>query len=177
MLFGITADHAGFALRDPIALQLRALGRETMDFGVTVPLIEGSCVESIATLARAVAQGEVDRGIAIRQRGVGASIVTNKVRGVRAGVCHDTSSARHGVEEKSLNLLVLGAHVAVAGHGSRSLFSSPRRTLRTTPCVFVVWRNSNDWNCQPAVPSQLKPEQQYESIEQTGGAGPCGVAG
>ena len=115
MLFGIGADHAGFALREPIALQLRALGHETMDFASTVPMVSDDYFDAVVTLARSVAQGEVERGIAISQSGVGACIAANKVRGVRAGVCHDTYSARRGVEENDMNVLVLGAHVVGAG--------------------------------------------------------------
>jgi ribose 5-phosphate isomerase B len=115
MRIGIAADHAGFVLREPIALQLHALGHETMDFGSTVPVVTDDYLDAVTTLARSVAQGEVERGIAISQSGVGACIVANKVRGVRAGACHDTYSARRGVEENDMNVLVLGAHVVGAG--------------------------------------------------------------
>ena len=62
-------------------------------------------------LASAVRDGEVDRGILICGSGVGASIAANKVRGVRAAVCHDTYSAHQGVEHDDMNVLTLGARV------------------------------------------------------------------
>jgi len=62
-------------------------------------------------LAVAVRDGEVDRGILVCGSGVGASIAANKVRGVRAAVCHDTYSAHQGVEHDDMNVLTLGARV------------------------------------------------------------------
>jgi len=62
-------------------------------------------------VAEAVAGGRADRGIIVCGSGVGASIVANKVRGVRAGLCHDTYSARQGVEHDDMNVLCLGARI------------------------------------------------------------------
>jgi ribose 5-phosphate isomerase B len=111
MRFGIAADHAGFILREPIALQLRELGHEVVDFGATTFVSDDDYPDRVAPLGRAVARGEVDRGIAICGSGVGACIVANKIRGVRSSVCHDTYSAHQGVEHDDMNILVLGAQV------------------------------------------------------------------
>ena len=62
-------------------------------------------------VARAVAAGEVERGIVVCGSGVGATVAANKVRGVRAGLCHDTYSAHQGVEHDDMNVLCLGARV------------------------------------------------------------------
>jgi len=62
-------------------------------------------------LANAVRDGAVDKGVLICGSGVGASVAANKVRGVRAAVCHDTYSAHQGVEHDDMNILVLGARV------------------------------------------------------------------
>ena len=62
-------------------------------------------------LARTVASGEAERGVMVCGSGVGASVAANKVRGVRAAVCHDTYSAHQGVEHDDMNVLCLGARI------------------------------------------------------------------
>ena len=62
-------------------------------------------------LARAVAAGQADRGIVICGSGVGASVAANKVKGIRAGLCHDHYSVRQGVEDDDMNVLCLGGRV------------------------------------------------------------------
>jgi ribose 5-phosphate isomerase B len=62
-------------------------------------------------LARAVAAGDVDRGIALCGSGVGASVAANKIPGVRAGLIHDVFSARQGVEDDDMNVVCLGGKV------------------------------------------------------------------
>lgn len=115
MRIGIAADHAGFLLREPIALQLRNLGHEVVDFGATKFVSDDDYPDRVAPLAEAVASGGVDRGVAICGSGVGACIVANKFPGVRSCVCHDTYSARQGVEHDDLNILALGARVISVG--------------------------------------------------------------
>ena len=65
----------------------------------------------IIPLARAVAAGEVDRGVAIRTSGVGASIAANKSPGVRAGLIHDVFSAHQGVQGENMNVYCRGGKV------------------------------------------------------------------
>ena len=65
----------------------------------------------IIPLARAVVAGEADRGIVICGSGVGASVAANKVKGIRAGLCHDHYSVRQGVEDDDMNVLCLGGRV------------------------------------------------------------------
>jgi ribose 5-phosphate isomerase B len=108
---GIAADHSGFVLREPLALLLRASGHTVVDFGPTVFASEDDSPDVVAPLAEAVVSGEVDRGVVICGIGVGACIVANKLPGIRAALCHDTCSARQGVEQDDMNLLVLGARI------------------------------------------------------------------
>src|SRR5690606_24933857 len=63
------------------------------------------------TVARGVASGDAERGIIVCGSGVGASIAANKVKGVRACLCHDTYSARQGVEHDAMNVLCLGGRI------------------------------------------------------------------
>jgi RpiB/LacA/LacB family sugar-phosphate isomerase len=62
-------------------------------------------------VARAVTSGAAERGLLVCGSGVGASVAANKVPGIRAGLCHDTFSARQGVEDDAMNVLCLGARV------------------------------------------------------------------
>ncbi len=108
MRVGIAADHAGFEMKRAMAEQLRQSGHEVTDFGPPELFPGDDYPDYVVPLARAVAAGEVQRGIAVCGSGVGASIAANKVRGVRAGLVHDEFSARQGVEDDDMNLLCLG---------------------------------------------------------------------
>jgi len=88
-------------------------------------------------VGRAVQEGKADRGIIVCGSGVGACVAANKMRGIRAGVCHDTYSAHQGVEHDDMNVLCLGARVvgsAVASELVKAFvtarFSSEDRHVR-----------------------------------------------
>jgi ribose 5-phosphate isomerase B len=106
----IGADHAGFALKQQLAQHLRQLGHDLIDKGtdsdqpVDYP-------DFAAAVAGALLSGEAERGVLVCGSGVGASVSANKIPGIRAGLCHDTYSARQGVEHDDMNILVLGARV------------------------------------------------------------------
>ena len=110
MKVAVGADHAGYALKQELIPSLRALGHEVTDLGTgsTAPVDYPDIAESVG---RAVLGGEVERGVLICGSGVGASVAANKLRGVRAGLCHDSYSAHQGVEHDDMNVLVLGARV------------------------------------------------------------------
>jgi RpiB/LacA/LacB family sugar-phosphate isomerase len=110
MHIAIGADHAGFALKEHLAAYLRELGHGVLDVGThdASPVDYPDYAEAVGT---AVRQGQVERAVLICGSGVGASIAANKLPGVRAGLCHDTYSARQGVEHDDMNVLVLGARV------------------------------------------------------------------
>src|SRR5512141_910880 len=111
MRVGVAADHAGFVLKGQLAGALRASGYEVVDFGASSATPEDDYPDYVVPLARAVASGEVERGIAICGSGVGACVAANKVPGVRAGLCHDNFSAHQGVEDDDMNVLCLGSRV------------------------------------------------------------------
>jgi len=111
MRVGIGSDHGGFLLKGQVAEQLRGAGYEVMDFGAHQLTAGDDYPDYIIPLARAVASGEVDRGIALCGSGVGASIAANKVAGVRAGLIHDVFSAHQGVEDDDMNVFSLGGQV------------------------------------------------------------------
>lgn len=110
MRIAVGSDHAGFELKETVRTFLRELNHEAVDLGThsTEPVDYPDYAQAVG---RAVQAGEADRGIVICGSGVGASVAANKVPGVRAGVCHDTYSARQGVEHDDINVLVLGGRV------------------------------------------------------------------
>jgi ribose 5-phosphate isomerase B len=108
---GISADHGGFKLKVQLIGYLKAAGYEVVDFGATELVEEDDYPDFVVPMARAVAIGEVIRGIAICGSGVGACVAANKVSGVRAGLITDSFSAHQGVEDDNMNVMCLGGRV------------------------------------------------------------------
>ncbi len=108
MRVGIAADHGGFELKEELADRMRAAGHEVADFGARQWMPDDDYPDFVVPLARAVAAGTVDRGVAVCGSGVGASICANKVKGVRAAVIEGHFSAKQGVEDDHMNILCLG---------------------------------------------------------------------
>lgn len=113
-LVGLAADHGGYQLKQYLAGMLREAGHEVVDFGDGQPKEDDDYPDFVVPLARAVAAGKVDRGIAICGSGVGASVAANKVPGVRASLIHEGFSAHQGVEDDDLNMICFGG--LVIGH-------------------------------------------------------------
>ena len=111
MRIGIAADHEGFALKEQLAIALKSAGYALVDFGAPALTPGDDYPDYVIPLAKAVASGEVERGIAICGSGVGVCVAANKVHGVRAGLCHDHFSAHQGVEDDDMNVLCLGSGV------------------------------------------------------------------
>jgi ribose 5-phosphate isomerase B len=122
MRIAIGADHAGYELKEVIADHLRGQGHEVFDQGTsgTAPVDYPDFAEAVGNF---VLNGQAERGVLICGSGVGASIAANKIPGIRAGLCHDTYSARQGVEHDDMNLLVLGARV-IGAELARELVNS-----------------------------------------------------
>ena len=104
------ADHAGFELKQLIHKELQKDGYEVVDCGTdsTEPCDYPDFARAVGEQVRA---GKVQLGILVCGSGVGASVAVNKVPGVRAGLCHDTFSARQGREDDDTNVLCMGARV------------------------------------------------------------------
>jgi ribose 5-phosphate isomerase B len=111
MRVAFAADHGGAALRDELLGRLADTGHDLIDLGGDGLDPEDDYPDFALRLARAVRDGEADRGILVCGSGIGASVAANKVRGVRAAVAHDTYSAHQGVEHDDLNVLCLGGRV------------------------------------------------------------------
>jgi len=110
MKIAIGTDHAGFPLKQTIIEIIKAEGHAVLDLGT-------DSTESVdypdfsAAVGRAVRDGKADRGVILCGSGVGAAVAANKLKGVRAGLCHDTYSAHQCVEHDDVNVLALGARV------------------------------------------------------------------
>jgi ribose 5-phosphate isomerase B len=111
MKIGIAADHGGYDLKKTLHSFLVASGYEVVDFGAYELNLLDDYPDFVVPLARAIADKKVERGIAVCGSGVGASVVANKVSGVRAALINDYFSAHQGVEDDNLNLLCLGGRI------------------------------------------------------------------
>lgn len=111
MKIGIAADHGGFPLKQIITSFLTSQNYEVKDFGAYTLDDTDDYPDFVIPLGRAVANNEVERGIAICGSGVGASIAVNKIAGVRAALIHENFSAHQGVEDDNMNLLCMGGRV------------------------------------------------------------------
>jgi ribose 5-phosphate isomerase B len=108
--YAIAGDHAGFSMKNEVAKFLADLGVQAVDCGTYSP---ESCdfPDFAEAVARKIIDGQIDRGILVCGSGVGVSVAANKFPGIRASLCHDTYSARQGVEHDDMNVLCIGARV------------------------------------------------------------------
>jgi ribose 5-phosphate isomerase B len=106
----VGGDHAGFALKGPVAAALRGWGHSVIDVG-THSAAPVDFPDIARSLCAHVQDGQADRGILVCGTGVGAAIAANKMRGIRAAVCHDVYSAHQCVEHDDVNVLCLGAQI------------------------------------------------------------------
>ena len=113
MKLALGADHAGFACKNELAAWLRE-EHEVLDLGAAVLEPEDDYPDFARKVASAVASGAAERGVLVCGSGVGACIAANKVPGARACLCHETCSARQGVEDDDMNILCLGSRVVSA---------------------------------------------------------------
>jgi len=111
MILGVAADHAGFDLKELMGGLLRQAGHEVIDFGPHGLDPGDDYPDFVVPMAEAVAEGQVERGVAVCGSGVGACVAANKVAGVRAALIHDVFSAHQGVEDDDMNVLCLGGRV------------------------------------------------------------------
>ena len=110
MRIAIASDHAGFKLKQDLLKYLGELGHWVVDLGTNSedPV---DYPDYAVAVGNAVLGGTAERGVLICGSGVGASVAANKLKGIRAAVCHDTYSAHQGVEHDDMNVLVLGSRV------------------------------------------------------------------
>jgi RpiB/LacA/LacB family sugar-phosphate isomerase len=146
MKVGVACDHAGFPLKEVVLQAVRSAGHEVVDLGThsAEPVDYPDYAEK---LGRAIQEGKAERGILLCGSGVGAAVAANKLRGIRAGMCHDSYSAHQCVEHDDVNILALGGRVIgpetaseLVGIFLRAQFSGEERHLRRLRKVTEIER-------------------------------------
>src|SRR5271166_121950 len=145
MKVGVGADHGGFEMKQELGRRMASEGYEVVDFGNKVYDAGDDYPDYAIPLARAVARGEIERGVLVCGSGVGASVAANKIVGVRAALCHDDFSARQGVEDDNMNVLCVGGRttgIAVAWDCTKNFlgarFSGAERHRRRLAKVLLL---------------------------------------
>lgn len=111
MKIALAGDHAGFPLKAALLVNLKGLGHEVSDLGTASADKPVDYPDFAEKAAKAVLSGAARRAIVVCGSGVGACVAANKIKGIRAGLCHDTYSAHQGVEHDDINVLCLGARI------------------------------------------------------------------
>ena len=111
MKLALSADHAGYGLKQHLVNYLRQKGHEVLDLGVDSESQRADYTEAAKKVAYAVVNGEAERGILVCGSGVGASIAANKIKGIYCAITHDTYSAAQGVQHDNMNVMALGGRV------------------------------------------------------------------
>jgi ribose 5-phosphate isomerase B len=110
MRIAVGADHAGFPLKELVIQAVKASGHTVLDLGA-FDATPSDYPDFALAIGRAIQEGRAERGILLCGSGVGASIAANKLRGIRAALCHDTYSAHQCVEHDDANVLCLGPRI------------------------------------------------------------------
>src|SRR5512135_297922 len=110
MNVAIAADHAGYDMKQWLIAALAGSGNTILDLGThnREPVDYPDFARAVGA---AIREGRAERGILVCGSGVGACVAANKIKGIRAGTCHDTYSGHQGVEHDDMNVLCLGARV------------------------------------------------------------------
>lgn len=110
MKIAIAGDHAGFPLKKWLIQEMSKAGYEMWDVGA-FDETPSDYPDFARALGKAVVSGQVEKGILVCGSGIGACVAANKIKGIRAGLAHDTYSGHQGVEHDDMNVLCLGARV------------------------------------------------------------------
>ena len=111
MIIALGCDHAGFPLKKLLLAWLEKKGHTVLNLGVDTDEVPADYPDYARAVSEAVAAKKAERGVIVCGSGVGATIAANKVPGVRGCMCHDTFSARQGVEDDDMNVLCLGGRI------------------------------------------------------------------
>lgn len=111
MKIAIAADHAGLPLKEAMGKLITSLGHEVLDLGAHAYDKDDDYPDFARYIGNAIQHGQAERGVLLCGSGVGASITANKMKGIRAAVCHDAYSAGQGVEHDDMNVLCMGSRI------------------------------------------------------------------
>jgi ribose 5-phosphate isomerase B len=150
MRVALGADHAGFPLKQELAAYVKGLGHEVLDLG-THNADPADYPDYAEAVGQAVLSGRAERGLLVCGSGVGASVAANKLPSIRAAVCHDTYSARQGVEHDSMNVLCLGARIVGEELAAELVtafvaaqFTNEERHVRRLEKVLAIERSAQE---------------------------------
>lgn len=144
MRIALSADHAGYELKQSLGAWMARQGHEVLDLGThsTAPVDYPDSAEAVAQV---IGEGHADRGIIVCGSGAGVSIAANKFRGIRAAVCHDTYTAHQAVEHDDMNVLCLGARIVGSALATeivdtflKAQFSGEERHMRRLNKVLAI---------------------------------------
>jgi ribose 5-phosphate isomerase B len=145
--YALGGDHAGFLLKNEVFQLLQSQSVSVIDCG-THSAESCDFPDFAEMVARMILSKQVDRGILVCGSGVGVSVAANKFPGIRASLCHDTYSARQGVEHDDMNILCIGARVIGPEHAFEVVRAflgaryspSPRHAARLAKIVDIERR-------------------------------------
>jgi RpiB/LacA/LacB family sugar-phosphate isomerase len=144
MRIALSADHAGYELKQQIGARLIRQGHDVLDLGThsTAPVDYPDSAEAVAQV---LTEDQAERGIIVCGSGAGVSIAANKFPGIRAAVCHDTYTAHQAVEHDDMNVLCLGARIVGAALAAEIVdaflgasFSGEERHMRRLEKVLAI---------------------------------------
>jgi ribose 5-phosphate isomerase B len=145
MKIALAADHAGYDLKQTLIPYLSKQGYEVIDLGTNTSEVPSDYPEFAKKVAEVVLSGQVERGVLVCGSGVGVSIAANKIKGIYAGLCHDTYSAHQGVEHDDMNVLCIGARVVgveyareIVNSFLHAKFSGEERHVRRVEMVHEI---------------------------------------
>ncbi|HXT01740.1 MAG TPA: RpiB/LacA/LacB family sugar-phosphate isomerase [Elusimicrobiota bacterium] len=147
MIIALGCDHAGYPLKKILHAWLEKKGHQVLNLGVDTDAVPADYPDYAKAVAEAVSSKKAERGLVVCGSGVGACVAANKVPGALACMCHDTFSARQGVEDDDLNVLCLGGRVIgaelafeVVHAFLNAKFSGLERHLRRKNKVLAIER-------------------------------------
>jgi ribose 5-phosphate isomerase B len=133
MKIAMAADHGGFSLKADLVEVLQQAGHEVVDLGAHEYIAGDDYPDYALSVGKLVQAEQVERGIVLCGSGVGACIAANKLKGIRAGLCHDTYSAHQGVEHDDMNVLCLGARIIGVEPAKEIVIAFVNARLNTSP--------------------------------------------
>jgi len=149
MIVAVATDHGGYPIKEAVIEAVLASGHEVLDLGA-YDTSSSDYPDFAEKAGRAIQQGKAERAILLCGSGVGISVSANKMTGIYACVCHDTYTARQGVEHDGMNALCLGGRV-IGTELAKELvmaflsanFSAEERHLRRTGKIKALEVNNN----------------------------------
>jgi ribose 5-phosphate isomerase B len=111
MRVAVAFDHRGVKLRARVLEEVQRLGHEPVDLGTDREAPRIDYPDKAKEVGEAIRSGTAERAVFVCGSGVGASVAASKLAGVRAAICHDTYSARQGVEHDDMNVLCIGSGI------------------------------------------------------------------